>query len=85
MKIKLKKFFFFSNNGELASKKNQIDVVTNAVNMLKDIADKTNLPQMVTDEFEAFGKIVVAHLRQLPINTALASQSDLLNYLVQKR
>lgn len=64
---------------------NNVDSVTTAVKTLQEIAQKADAPQPIADEFEAFGTIVAAHLRQLPMNIALESQSDIMHYLVQKR
>ncbi|XP_047101262.1 uncharacterized protein LOC124720048 [Schistocerca piceifrons] len=37
------------------------------------------------DESEAFGRVVAAHLRALPVATALDCQADILNYLLEQR
>jgi hypothetical protein len=58
-------------------------VDVDAVNPLPEVAQEPDA--LTSDEFEAFAKVVVAHLRQLPLNSALESQSDILHYLVQKR
>lgn len=53
-----------------------------AVDSLRQMSARAPAP---SDESEAFGQIVAAHLRALPAATALDCQADILHYLLEQR
>lgn len=65
------------------TKNDNIDKITMAVDTLKEISQNPKGAQI--DEYDAFGKVVAAHLRNLPEDAALESQGDILNYLIERR
>lgn len=73
---------------ELISKRAKLSKVgafITAVNAMQTVARNQSAPELITDEFENFGKSVAAHLRQLPLDVALECETDILHHLIQKR